>query len=488
MSSIFIGALVFSILYMILFFEKNLGLSVMLFIIPLVYYIIYILKKKDRVKNENARILIIPIALLSSTYFIFNNKFFYTLNIPVIILLIAIMIMVLLGERIKINTVIAKILNVNFKPLCYIGESISALKDKIKERLNIKIEPKKSKKIGKVIKGICISIPIVFVIILLLSSADKEFGELFYNIIKWIFEVLSKIKLSGIVKRLIFTGIIFVYALCFFYNITQKYNVEADERKLLNEIKDNTTVKILLGILNVVYLLFSIIQIKSLFIGDASINYAQYARKGFFQLMIVSFINIVTILYAKNTQKGGESKKYINSMCIIMCIFTFIILISSAVRMYFYESQYGYTLLRLLVYCTLLTETILLIPTIVYILDKKINLPKVYFIIVIIMYICMNFANFDNMIAKRNIDRYIETGKIDIMYLTRNTSTDVVKQIMRLVELDNEKDENSEYVKKQSRTYLKRVYDDLNDDKYIDFRELNLSELFARFRIKKGII
>ena len=100
----------------------------------------------------------------------------------------------------------------------------------------------------------------------------------------------------------------------------------------------------------------------------------------------------------------------------------------------------------------------------------------------------MNFANFDNMIAKRNIDRYIETGKIDIMYLTRNTSTDVVKQIMRLVELDNEKDENSEYVKKQSRTYLKRVYDDLNDDKYIDFRELNLSELFARFRIKKGII
>ena len=73
MSSIFIGALVFSLLYMILFFEKNLGLSVMMFIVPLTYYLIYILKKRDKVKNEKARILIIPIALLSSTYFIFNK-------------------------------------------------------------------------------------------------------------------------------------------------------------------------------------------------------------------------------------------------------------------------------------------------------------------------------------------------------------------------------------------------------------------------------
>ena len=242
MSSIFIGALVFSILYMILFFGKNLGLSVMLFIVPLAYYLIYILKKKDRIKNESAKILIIPIALLSSTYFIFNNEFFYTLNIPVIILLITIMIMVLLGEKIKINTIIAKILNVIFEPLCYIGESITALKDKIKERLNIKTDPEKSKKRWNIIKGICISIPIVFVIILLLSSADKEFGELFYNIIKWVFDVLSKIKLSNIIVRIIFTTIIFIYSLCFLYNITLKYNVVDDERNVLNRPEDNTTV------------------------------------------------------------------------------------------------------------------------------------------------------------------------------------------------------------------------------------------------------
>ena len=44
------------------------------------------------------------------------------------------------------------------------------------------------------------------------------------------------------------------------------------------------------------------------------------------------------------------------------------------------ESAYctPYTLLRLLVYCALFTETILFIPTVLFVLDKKINLIKSY--------------------------------------------------------------------------------------------------------------
>lgn len=63
--------------------------------------------------------------------------------------------------------------------------------------------------------------------------------------------------------------------------------------------------------------------------------------------------------------------------------------------MYFYESAYGYTLLRLLVYCSLFTETILLLPTILYIMDQKVNLAKTYVTIILTIYIGMNFINFD---------------------------------------------------------------------------------------------
>jgi len=72
--------------------------------------------------------------------------------------------------------------------------------------------------------------------------------------------------------------------------------------------KDNFTIKVILGTLNVVYVVFCAIQIQSLFMKHVDINYAQYARQGFFQLMIVSLINLVMILIAKKSEKQDEKK------------------------------------------------------------------------------------------------------------------------------------------------------------------------------------
>ena len=215
---------------------------------------------------------------------------------------------------------------------------------------------------------------------------------------------------------------------------------------------------------------------------NTTLNYAHYARQGFFQLMVVSIINLVTILIAKKRENKNESKtnKFINYMSLIMIIFTFIIVISAGVRMYFYENAYGYTLLRLLVYCTLITESIMFIPTILYILDKKINLSKSYFIIIAVIYICMNFSNFDNIIAKRNVDRYIETGKIDLYYLKKETGADAINQILRILETSTDVDN----VKLEASKYLKEKYKVLNDEK-MDFRDFNMSRIFARNLIGK---
>ena len=100
-------------------------------------------------------------------------------------------------------------------------------------------------------------------------------------------------------------------------------------------------------------------------------------------------------------------------------VFTFIILISSAVRMYFYESAYGYTTLRLLVYAILATEAILLMPTIMFVIDKKINLVKTYFTIILSAYVITNLVNINDIITQRNVSRFYETGKLDVYYLKK---------------------------------------------------------------------
>lgn len=254
--------------------------------------------------------------------------------------------------------------------------------------------------------------------------------------------------------------------------MVSRYEPHEENTKREEERKDSLTIKMIVGVLNSIYLVFCIIQIKSLFMQNVDINYAHYARQGFFQLMIVSAINLVTILMAK---KQDKKSKYIQVMSIIMILFTFILLLSATVRMYFYESAYGYTLLRLLVYCVLFTEGVLLIPTILYILNKKINLPKVYFSILIVIYVGMNFANFNDIIAKRNVERYATTGKIDIGYLQYETGTDGIETMLSLLEMEN----SEEAIEKEVREYANRLYKQLSEEK-IDFRDFNISKWRAK--------
>ena len=79
------------------------------------------------------------------------------------------------------------------------------------------------------------------------------------------------------------------------------------------EKKESYTIRMMITVLNLVYLVFCFTQIKVLF-TEQNIKYSEFARKGFFQLMIVSLINIVMILKANNknlkeTEKQETYKK-----------------------------------------------------------------------------------------------------------------------------------------------------------------------------------
>lgn len=482
MSNILIGALIFGIWLVVLFFGKSIGVSMILFVVPITYYIIYILEKNDKIVYKKAKMLIIPIILLSSTYFIYNNEFFRKLNIFVIPILIVIMIIRLLGEKFMIRTIIDEVIEIVSKPIALVSNTYENLVNVIKGKLKLKVDTENKNKVGSIVKGILITIPIVIVIMLLLASADEVFRNIFGEMLIKIINQILKIKISNITIKIIFVIIAFFYFAGFFDYILNRFKIDGEITTKLEVKKNTLTVKMVLGALNCIYLIFCIIQIKSLFMRDVNINYAQYARQGFFQLMVVSFINLVTILIAKKSDKSEQKSKYITIMSVIMIIFTFIIVISSVMRMYLYESAYGYTLLRLLVYCALFTETMLLIPTVMYVTDKKINLTKVYFVIILIIYIGMNFVNFDNLIAKRNVDRYMETGKIDMFYLVEQTGTDATGQMLRIM-----KDKDLNVSDKENCFYYLKDLEKEVDDEGIDFRNFNISKLIAKYLIEEDL-
>jgi len=454
---ILIGALFLSLWQSLLFWKQDLGISVLLFTIPIIWITTKLLK--GNIKNKKALLISIPIIVLSSTYFIFDNLTFYLINIVLIPILYLIMVIWAISDF-QIKSIIYKIILMIFEPLNYIGDVIRAvLKEFNPKEKDEQIGEKKEK--NNIFKAVCFTGTIALIVIGLLCSADNEFAKIFSTI----FKDINIFNVSELTGRIIIIIIAFFYFAGFFMNMLDKENglkeFEKDEKA---EKKESYTIRMMITVLNLVYLVFCFTQIKVLF-TEQNIKYSEFARKGFFQLMIVSLINIVMILKAnnKNLKETEKQEKYKKTMCIVMVIFTLIIIISAFARMTLYQQNYGYTRLRILVDYTLITEIILLIPTIIYILKNKIDLIKTYFVIIITMYCLVNFINIDKIIMKNNFNRYKETGYIDLNYLMEMNNSDLIEQLLELKDTefkysekaysqsDTDKQEIQEQIGKQQR-------------------------------------
>lgn len=438
MKKILYSSLFLSILQSILFWHKNPGISIAIFLTATTILTIYNLKEKEIIKNKKGILWAIPIELLGLTYFIFNNMFFKILNIPVILILYVIMCMSITKTKINENKFIRQILGKIFKPFVVLFDFISDFDmDKFFENKK-ENQNNKSDNIKKVGKSLLIAIPVILVIIFLLSSADSVFGSIFSDFTKTISKILEIKTINDLLGRLLVMAFTFVYIAGFIIAFAKSEKHEETEEKTSGIKLSDLTIKMLLISLNIIYLLFSIIQFKYLFINagrTVDFDYATYARTGFFQLMFVSFINFALLHICK---KSEENNKIIKIMLII---FTIIIVISAAFRMHLYEQEYGYTYLRLFVYFTLMTEIFILIPILARICGKKIDTFKTTIQIIVIMYVALNFININKIIARNNIDKYlsdIENESIDFVYLETRTGTDSIEEQLRILNKSEE--------------------------------------------------
>ncbi len=475
MENIILGSILLSILQSILFWQKRPGISVILFVCSGIYYFYYILKKNQKIENPKALVLIVPIILLSATYFIFQNLFFQIINSIFIITLFIIMTMYLTKANIETPQILKNFFRILFGAIENIDEVIQNI-----TKLKSNTENGKTGNIKKIGKSIIISLPIIIVVLILLSSADSIFGNLFIGINNWVENMLSAKEITLFISRVLVAVVVFLYISGYIVNLIKDntfYN-QIDETKSVKKIEiENLTINMIVTILNIIYAVFCFIQITNLFMrigNQVNFNYAEYARQGFFQLMFVSFINfgIIIITSVNKKTKSQKYEQYQKVMNIFLIIFTVIIIISAFFRMNLYEQKYGYTYLRLFVYYILTTEIIYMIPLTVYILRKKIDLIKSGILIVTIMYLIINFSNIDYTIAKKNIDRYFENqeeNEIDFYYLSEYTGTDAIPQIKRLL------NSNDKTLVERTRNYLYEKKKSIENEQK-SWQEFNLSE------------
>ena len=455
----------------ILFFARSYGINVILFNIPLMIYMYYVLKKDNKNVNKKGLLYIIPIILLSITYVLFSSELFMILNFFAIPILISFMVIYTTDSTYKILPLVTKIIHYFFLPYKYIARLFRVTKMSISKRIKMK------DKTIKVLKTLVIVIPITIIILALLSRADTIFGDIFGNILDKIWDIFKIEFLDRLLGRIfVFVIMFFIIGCTTMYIIFEKKEKSIEKNVVIN--RDLLTAKVLLCVLNVIYIVFDFIQIKSLVFHSVSsnIDYAKYARSGFFELLVVSLINLTIILITRRFENKNNKKefKFIKIMDIIMVFLTVVIIASSFLRMHMYEVEFGYTVLRLLVFAVLITESILMIPTVMYIFNKEVNIVKSYMIITLLAFLCINFMNMDYVIARKNVNRYYYVDDLDMDYL-ENYRYDNVPVLIELYNKVSDKN-----IKEELDDYLYYVKDNINNWDTSIF-EFNIS----RYRAKK---
>ncbi len=242
--------------------------------------------------------------------------------------------------------------------------------------------------------GLLVGVPLLLVVLLLLASADAVFGQMTARL-------LESISFWGIFN------IMFRILLVFFgaYALTA-YLCKKSIREEVTDMRRGEPVLAITvtGLLTVLYLFFSVIQIVGLFLGKLQLpegyTYAMYARQGFFQLLAVSLLNLIIVLCCMSFFRESKVLKIILT---VMSLCTFIMIASSFMRMIMYIRYYYLTYMRILVLWGLVLLAVLFVGVVANIFRTSFPLFRYSMAAVAVLYLALSFGHPDYIVARVNV-------------------------------------------------------------------------------------
>lgn len=436
-------AILLGIIGQYLFVDRAFGVSVLLFTVLFYGYFFYAARGRmggfDRWRGQSktGRLLFVPIAMLALAYALFANEMFRVLNIIALCILIVGQTMLLTrggSEPWYRPRFLAEHLKQWFiTPLTHLGVPLSMTAGWLKFGES---NSKKRSNLVKIVTGLLLAAPLLLVVILLLASADG----IFQSWLNKLPSILDGGSLEEGVLRSIAAVVLALYFFCYVWGLLFKREFRsaaspqaaaAERLEQLAEAKEPSRIlfdpivaaTVLISV-NAVYVLFAAIQFTYLF-GAADgllpegTAYAEYARRGFAELVFVALINIGILLVGLHYIEQGSKlfERLRQALLTLLMGCTVVMLVSAFSRLSLYEEAYGYTQLRLLVQGFMVFLGVLMLVAVVRIWYRWFSLAKIYIAIGVAAYVIMNYINVDARVAEGNIERYEATGKIDLAYL-----------------------------------------------------------------------
>jgi hypothetical protein len=197
-------------------------------------------------------------------------------------------------------------------------------------------------------RGTAMALPPLLVLTALLTSADPVFER-----------VLHAALVDGIeplLEHLLFAGVIAWFTSGYLRAFLVRDEL-LDRVRIPRPSLPPAEIAVALSLLNVLFLVFLAVQVRYLFGGAGlvevteGLSYAEYARRGFFELVTAAALVVPVLLVADWAAAREEvrSRRVLRAASTLLVLLLAGVLASAAYRMRLYQDAYGLTELRLYV-------------------------------------------------------------------------------------------------------------------------------------------
>jgi hypothetical protein len=277
-----------------------------------------------------------------------------------------------------------------------------------------------------VVRGLLIAVPILAAFIVLFASADEIFATLAERLFNWQIDLGAlpiRAGLAFVIAWLV--GGLLTVAIRGIAGLRESPQPKPQMQSLGAAVVEPIQPLLRLGateavtILVAVDLLFAIfvsLQVAYLFGGldtlaAGGITYANYARRGFFELVAVTCLagGLVVGLHAIVDRR---SRAFVGA-AVALALLTFVVLASAALRLRLYQDAYGWTELRFYIYATIGWLGIGIVSTtILLVRDRMRWVPHAMTISAVAILLAVNVVGPQRHVADENVARLLDPTRV----------------------------------------------------------------------------
>lgn len=371
----------------------------------------FIITRRDRSclkRNGAGWFLLLAALLLGACYAIYGNQSMRLMNFPVM-MMVSIQALFAFsrhhGEAPLSGRGWLLALGRFFSlPFCHVLWPFRALAEGARQNGN---------RLRGVLLGLLLGLPVLALAIYLLAGADAMFEHAFSSAFGWLGQIDG-----GFLSRLVSSLMIGLLLFSLLYGAALTVRLPKERKPL--RLRASAFLIALSG-LAILYALFAYIQFRYLFGGLEAVamkgGYAEYARSGFFQLVLLSCITLGLLL--PGLSLCGDSKM-VRILGAAVAVLTMVMDASAFYRMRLYIQSYGLTVLRLVTLWGMLAILIALVLSLVKCITPAFRLCPVLTATLLVTWLALNFANVDACIARYQVRAWNrgEIEQMDLQYLS----------------------------------------------------------------------